>query len=101
MKEQRPINQDFFTTLDAYLSGYLALKGFKPNLISQPGRDRIVFSFKSTPELLDTINEYNRGGEIEALHLAVTIKALKSQIHSTRRSKDYEKRKYLSGYTSS
>jgi hypothetical protein len=79
------INEQNFTTLDAYLSGYLAIKGFKPNLISQPGTDKLIFSFKSSPKLLDTINAYNEGGEIGALRFAVTIKALRSQIYSLRR----------------
>ena len=82
-----------FTTLDAYLSGYLALKGFKPHLVFQPGKDKVVFSFQNTPELLEVISEYNQGGKVEALNFAVTIKALKSQIHS-RRNKDHENEKF-------
>lgn len=88
-------NQELFTTLDAYLSGYLVLKGFQPTLLSAKGAEKIVFAFHSTPELFESINDYNSGAMVGALHLAVTIKGLKSRIHSIRRY-DNEQRYYSS-----
>ena len=77
-----------FTTLDAYLSGYLVLKNFIPKLIEQG--EKVVFSFDASDELYKTINEYNSGALVEASSLALATKALKSQIHSLRRNKEHE-----------
>jgi hypothetical protein len=74
-----------FTTLDAYLSGYLTLRGFVPRLVEQG--NKVIFAFKASPELYQIIAEYNNGAMIEASRLAFAVKALKSQIHSLRKSK--------------
>jgi hypothetical protein len=74
-----------FTTLDAYLSGYLTLQGFIPRLIYQG--EKIVFSFDAPDELYQAISEYNYGATVEASKFAFAIKTLKSQIHSLRKNK--------------
>jgi hypothetical protein len=74
-----------FTTLDAYLAGYLSLKEFIPKLIEQG--EKVVFCFDASDELYNAIAEYNAGAKIEASRLALATKALKSQIHSLRRNK--------------
>jgi hypothetical protein len=74
-----------FTTLDSYISGYLTLKGFIPELIGQDGK--IVFVFNSSDALYQAIADYNNGAIVSASQLALVVKTLKSQIHSLRRSK--------------
>jgi len=92
MRRNNEQTEKTFTSLDAYLSGYLTLKGFLPNLILQG--DKVVFSFPASTELFTAISEYNSGATVEASRLAFATKALKSQIHSMRKDKElfYEKR---------
>jgi hypothetical protein len=75
-----------FTTLDAYLAGYLSLKGFMPELIQQG--PKVVFSFKDTPDLNQAISAYNAGEEVEAFRFVMSVKTLKSRIFSLRKNKD-------------
>lgn len=75
-----------FTTLDAYLSGYLTLRGFTPILVEQGSK--VVFSFEASDSLYQAITDYNNGATVEASRLALAIKTLKSQIFSLRRNKE-------------
>ena len=76
-----------FTTLDAYLAGFLTLNGFTPKLM-QEKENKIVFAFEVSDELHKSITEYNAGAFVEASRLAFAVKTLKSQIHSMRRDKE-------------
>ena len=75
-----------FTTLDAYLAGFLSLQGFLPELI-QEKTNKIVFAFDFSEKLHQAIIEYNSGACVEASRLALAVKTLKSQIHSMRKNK--------------
>lgn len=75
-----------YTSLDAYLAGFLTLKGFIPKLIEQG--NKVVFSFEISDKFFKTLAEYNNGAKVEALRLAVAVKSLKSQIFSLRRDKE-------------
>lgn len=85
MRKNKEQTKKVFTTLDAYLSGYLTLKGFNPELIEQG--NKVVFCFDASETLYKSIAEYNNGARIEASRLALATKALKSRIHSLRRNK--------------
>lgn len=85
MEKNNEQSKKVFTTLDAYLAGYLTLKEFIPKLINQG--DKIVFSFEASEELYKSIAEYNSGAMVEASQLALATKTLKSRIHSMRRDK--------------
>ncbi len=74
-----------FTTLDAYLSGYLVLKGFKPELVQQG--DKVVFVFEATSDFYKAIEAYNAGAPVDASKLALTVKTLKSKIYALRKGK--------------
>jgi hypothetical protein len=76
------MSEERWTTLDSFVSGFLATQGFQPSLISQNGNKKIAFSFPATPELYKALNEYNNGALIEASRFALTVKSLKSQIFS-------------------
>ncbi len=69
-----------FTTLDAYLSSFLVLKGIAPELIANNGK--IVFSFPLTNKLDDAIRNYNSGAMVQAAQFAMTVKNLKARIFS-------------------
>jgi hypothetical protein len=75
-----------YTTLDAYLAGFLALRGHIPQLVNQRGK--VVFLFLQSEELLAKLTDYNTGAEVEAARFAFMIKTLKSQIHSMRKNKE-------------
>lgn len=78
MRRNNEQTEKVFTTLDAYLSGYLALKGFIPKLINQG--DKVVFSFDASDELYKAIAEYNSGAMVEAIRFALVVEDLKSQV---------------------
>lgn len=88
MKKNNEQNIKVFTSLDAYLSGYLTLRGFIPKLIEQG--EKVVFAFNSSDAFYQAIAEYNNGAIVSASQLALAVKTLKSQIHSLRRNKEYE-----------
>ncbi len=87
MKKNKEQANKFYTTLDAYQSGFLLLSGYTPKLIEQG--NKVVFCFDATEELYQTISDYNSGATVEAVRFALAIKNLKSQIFSLRRNKDY------------
>jgi len=75
-----------YTTLDAYQTGFLVLKGHSPKLILQD--DKIVFLFEATDAFYRDLTDYNSGASVEASKFAMTIKALKSQVISLKMSKE-------------
>ena len=72
-----------FTTLDAYIAGFLRLQGHVPDLVPQNGK--VVFSFSATEELYHDLMRYSSGTLVEARSFAFAVKQLKSEIHSQRR----------------
>jgi hypothetical protein len=78
--------EKLYTTLDAYQSGFLTLRGHYPKLADQNGK--IIFVFAVSDEFLKDLADYNNGATVEAFRLASAIKTLKSQIHSVRKSKE-------------
>lgn len=70
-----------YTTYDAYLAGYLALKGYSPRLQLQ-SNNRVIFNFTESPNLQSEIMNYNSGAIIEAVRFTLSIKSLKNQIFS-------------------
>lgn len=82
------MSNEQYTTLDSFVSGFLVTRGFQPSLIPQNGNRKIAFSFPASPDLYKALNDYNNGALIEASRFALTVKALKSQIFSMRRSEE-------------
>jgi hypothetical protein len=85
MEKNDEQSEKVYTTLDAYQSGFLTLRGHTPELVDQTGK--VVFCFIQSDELLRALAEYNAGALVEASRFAFAIKTLKSQIHSLRRNK--------------
>ena len=85
MRTGNELQAERFTTLDAYISGFLCIQGFIPDLIQEG--PRVVFSFPSSPKLLEAISRYNAGALVPAAQLALATKSLKSQIHSLKMNK--------------
>lgn len=86
-----------WTTLDAYLTTYLERVKHLPLTlkIERNGAGKVVFSFPSTPELHQAIDEYNRGATVEAALFARGIKDLKTQVIELKKENDgyaYRKR---------
>lgn len=67
MKKNNEQQEKVYTTLDAYQSGFLTLRGHTPDLIEQG--DKIVFRFSSSEEFLKDLSDYNSGAMVEALKL--------------------------------
>lgn len=85
MKKNNDLRQRIYTTLDSHQSGFLKLRGHIPELIEQG--HKIVFCFRQSEKLLNDLDDYNNGAVVEALKLSISVKSLKSQIHSMRRGK--------------
>lgn len=77
-----------YTTLDSYQAGFLVIKGFRPSLRKSGASQKIVYEFQASEDLYDTLAEYHNGAIVEALQFALSVKTLKSQIFSMRRSED-------------
>jgi hypothetical protein len=87
MRRNNEQTTKIYTTLDSYQAGFLSLKGHIPELREQNGK--VIFVFTHSDALLKSLLDYNNGAMVEASRFAFSIKALKSQIHSMRRDKDY------------
>lgn len=86
MRMNKDYEKDVFTTLDAYISGFLVMRGFIPKLVQQ--RSKVVFSFQSSDKLFEAISDYNSGANVQAVSFALAVKTLKSRIFSLRRNKE-------------
>jgi hypothetical protein len=75
--------QDWFRTLDVYITAWLILECFTPVLEKE--RSKIVFCFPSSPKLFDAIARFNSGATVEAARFVLTIKNLKAQVFSMKR----------------
>jgi hypothetical protein len=74
-----------YSTLDAYVAGFLSLKGHHPKLADQGGK--IAFVFQLTAGLRRSLEEFNSGATVKASAYVFEIKSLKSRIHEVRREK--------------
>lgn len=72
-----------YSTLDAYVAGFLSLKGHAPSLVDQGGK--IAFVFPLTADLRRSLDEFNSGSMVKASAFVFEIKSLKSQIFEVRR----------------
>jgi hypothetical protein len=79
------LKKEIYSTLDAYQAGFLQIKGHIPELIEQGSK--FAFCFKASKDVYKDLNDYQNGASIEAVKFAMTIKQLKTQIHSLRRGK--------------
>ncbi len=75
-----------FTTLDVYLSSFLALRGHVPKHVKE--REKIVFCFEATDRLFQDISEYQAGASVDVSKFVATVKILKSRIFAMRRKED-------------
>lgn len=72
-------------TLDAYLSRYLLFTGHHPVLENQGGK--VVFIFKSGPDLDKAIAKFYSGAQVPAAAFAASVKSLRGLIHEKRMEK--------------
>jgi hypothetical protein len=73
--------EEKYTTSDLYLGSYLKLKGFK--MIVEKQRNKAIFVFEKTEELLQEVNNYlNESGSCEPLLYTNSIKNLKNLLYN-------------------
>lgn len=75
-----------FSTMDAYLGGFLVLRGFKAEAAYQTGK--VVFVFQNSEDLHRAITDFHQGAVVIAAAFTTSIKSLKGQIHDLRRTTD-------------
>lgn len=71
-----------FSTLDIYLSAFLALQGINPNLEVHNGR--VTFNFVASDELYTKAVDYNSNTPVPVADFVTSIKALRGQMLTMR-----------------
>lgn len=70
-----------YKTSDLYLAAFLKLKGFKMSV--EKNRNKAIFIFEKTDELVVLINDYlNEGGSCQPLLYTNSIKNLKNLLYN-------------------
>jgi len=70
-----------YKTSDLYLAAFLKLKGFKMSV--EKNRNKAIFIFEKTDELVVLINDYlNEGGSCQPLLYSNSIKNLKNLLYN-------------------
>lgn len=70
-----------YKTSDLYLAAFLKLKGFKMSV--EKNRNKAIFTFEKTDELVVLVNDYlNEGGSCSPLLYTNSIKNLKNLIYN-------------------
>jgi len=74
--------QKTFTTLDIYLSAYLALQNVEPDLEVKNGKT--VFNFEVTDRLYKLMNDFNSNILVEVADYTTAIKTLRGKMLSAK-----------------
>jgi len=70
-----------YKTSDLYLAAFLKLKGFKMSV--EKNRNKAIFTFEKTDELVVLVNDYlNEDGSCQPLLYTNSIKNLKNLIYN-------------------
>jgi hypothetical protein len=70
-----------YKTSDLYLAAFLKLKGFKMSV--EKNRNKAIFIFEKTDELVVLVNDYlNEGGSCQPLLYTNSIKNLKNLLYN-------------------
>jgi len=77
-------NDETYSTMDAFVSAFLVLRGFKAELVHQSGK--VVFVFGNSEILEQAITDYHLGAMVKAAAFAASVKMLKGKIHDLRRT---------------
>lgn len=85
-KDQEDQTEKVYTTLDAYISGFLKVREHNPEAFQED--NKVGWSFVASDKLFKDLDDYHNGATIEAARLIFAIKTLKSQIHTMRREKE-------------
>ena len=67
-----------FTTLDIYLSGFLAFHGISPTLEFKNGR--VVFTFEANDQLYRLMNLFNGNASVPVADYVTVIKTLRGKM---------------------
>ena len=76
-KMEKP-EQRFFTTLDIYLAGFLALHGISPTLEVKNGR--VIFTFPAGDQLYRLMDLYNSNTNVAIADFVTTVKTLRGKM---------------------
>ncbi|MCL4492492.1 MAG: DUF5659 domain-containing protein [Nitrospirae bacterium] len=71
-----------FSTLDIYLSAFLALHGISPKLEIHNGR--VTFNFVASDELYEKALDYNSNSPVPVASFVTSVKALRGQMLTMR-----------------
>lgn len=72
-----------FQTLDIYLSSFLSMSGFPPQIeVNESGR--VIFVFELTDELAGLMMNYNNNDMVPVTDFVTSVKTLRGQMLSRR-----------------
>ena len=77
-----PKKPDTFTTLDLYLTAFLALSGVQPLL--QVHNGRVVFAFPATPDLYNLMASFNGNANVPVAEFVTAVKTLRGRMLTLR-----------------
>lgn len=83
----------YFTTMDAYVGGFLILRGFPPELVEE-STGKISLRWEATNALYQALNDLNNDVPVAAMSLLSAVKALKGRVITMKKMRNYEHGQY-------
>jgi hypothetical protein len=74
-----------FSTLDLYLSAFLLISGYQPNLEVQNGI--VIFTFPNDDELYKLMFLYNSNADVKVGEFVTAVKTLRGQMLTLRNTR--------------
>ena len=90
------LEERLFTTLDIYLSGFLALHGISPTLETK--NRRVVFAFEATDGLYCLMNLFNGNVNVPVADFVTVIKTLRGKMLTVKEGIDGNVKGARNGY---
>lgn len=88
--------QRVFTTLDIYLTSFLALNGISPNL--EVKNARVVFTFEATDQLYCLMNLFNSNINVPVTDFVTVVKTLRGKMLTAKEGIEGNGKGAINGY---
>lgn len=79
----------YFTTLDAYVGGFLTMRGFQPELVEERS-GKIALRWPATGPLYEALHELNSDVQVPAMSLLSAVKSLKGRVITLKKMRGNE-----------
>ena len=82
-------NMEYFTTLDAYVGGFLTMRGLQPELIEERS-GKIALRWTATDNLYQALHDLNSDIPVASMSLITAIKTLKARVMTLKKMRGNE-----------